>query len=76
MCWGALDNATEVAVMAAVRRLSGQKASILVAHRFSTVEKVDAFFVFERGRVVASGAYETLLEANLAFRKLAGELVG
>lgn len=68
----ALDNATEKAVMEAVRKLSGQKTIVLVAHRLTTVEKADTIFVFERGHVKARGAYAELIRDDPSFRHLAG----
>ena len=50
-----LDTATERAVMATVRALKGEKALIIVAHRFSTVEHCDRLYRFEEGRLVEEG---------------------
>lgn len=67
----ALDNVTEHALMEAVHELGKQKTIILIAHRLSTVRSCDRIFLLERGKIVASGSYDELLESSDGFRKLA-----
>jgi ABC-type multidrug transport system fused ATPase/permease subunit len=52
----ALDIATEDSVMSVIMSLKGSKTMILVAHRLATVQRCDAIFRLEKGRVVASGS--------------------
>lgn len=66
----ALDNLTERAVMDAVTALGHKKTIILIAHRLSTVRHCDAIFFLENGRVIASGAYDELVQENQHFRAL------
>jgi ABC-type multidrug transport system fused ATPase/permease subunit len=67
----ALDNLTEKAVMDAVHNLGHAKTIILIAHRLSTVRDCDMIFMLERGRVVAQGSYDELLESSQKFRAMA-----
>lgn len=67
----ALDNATEKAVMEAVRRLRGQKTILLVAHRLSTVQMADRIVLLEHGHIRGMGNYTALLAENEAFQTLA-----
>jgi ABC-type multidrug transport system fused ATPase/permease subunit len=67
----ALDNLTERVVMDAVHNLGREKTIVMIAHRLSTVRDCDVIFLLERGRVVAQGAYDELVENNDAFRRLA-----
>ena len=67
----ALDNITERAVMDAVHNLGRAKTIVLIAHRLSTVRDCDTIFMLERGRVVAEGSYDALIERNRQFRALA-----
>jgi ABC-type multidrug transport system fused ATPase/permease subunit len=67
----ALDNITERMVIDAVADLHGQKTMILVAHRLTTVRRCDIIFVFDQGRIVASGTYDELLDGNVHFRAMA-----
>lgn len=70
----ALDNATEAAVVAALHQLRGTRTIMVVAHRLSTVRDCDNIIVVEKGRVVAQGCYEELLQTSSSFRLLANEL--
>ncbi|MBO8140911.1 MAG: ATP-binding cassette domain-containing protein [Firmicutes bacterium] len=66
----ALDNRTEEAVMQAIRGLLGQRTTIMVAHRLTTLRDCDAIYMLERGRVAASGTYEELLQGTGGFAEL------
>ena len=68
----ALDNLTERAVMDAVHNLGHAKTIVLIAHRLSTVRACDTIFMMEKGRVVAEGSYDELIEGNQTFRAMAG----
>ncbi|MBP7003002.1 ABC transporter ATP-binding protein [Amaricoccus sp.] len=66
----ALDNLTERAVMDAVHNLGGKKTIIMIAHRLTTVQDCDRIFLLERGRVVAEGNYDQLVETSDDFRRM------
>ncbi len=66
-----LDNATEQAVMEAIENLNRDLTLLIIAHRLTTVQHCDTIVELERGRVVAQGAYEKLLEHSPSFRKMA-----
>ena len=67
----ALDNLTERAVMDAVHNLGHAKTIVMIAHRLTTVRNCDRIFMLERGRVVAHGTYDELLETSQKFRAMA-----
>ena len=71
----ALDNLTERAVMDAVKNLGHAKTIVLIAHRLSTVQDCDMIFMLERGRLVAQGSYDELLESSHKFRAMASGAV-
>jgi ABC-type multidrug transport system fused ATPase/permease subunit len=66
----ALDTITERAVMDAVANLLHQKTIILIAHRIATVRRCDIIFFLERGRIVASGSYDALVNGSVRFREM------
>lgn len=66
----ALDGVSEHLIMESVESLSGQKTIIMVAHRLRTVKDCDQIFVFDKGRVVASGTYSELASNSEDFSKL------
>ncbi|KIL38797.1 ABC transporter [Gordoniibacillus kamchatkensis] len=55
-----LDAATEAALQTAVDQLLEQCTGIVIAHRLSTLEKVDKIMVLGAGRILEFGARETL----------------
>ncbi|WP_378943109.1 NHLP bacteriocin export ABC transporter permease/ATPase subunit [Mesorhizobium sp. ANAO-SY3R2] len=65
----ALDNRTQRVVTDTLARLSVTR--IVIAHRLSTIMNVDRIFVMDKGRLVESGTYEQLMEAQGAFHALA-----
>lgn len=67
----ALDGITERFIMDAIHDFSGNKTIIMIAHRFTTVQKCDIIYFMENGRVIDQGTYKELLERNLTFRKMA-----
>jgi ATP-binding cassette, subfamily B, bacterial PglK len=58
-------------VMEAVQNIRADTTIILIAHRLSTVKDCDQIFLMEKGRVVAQGTYDELVERNPVFRKMA-----
>lgn len=67
----ALDNATEQAVMDAIENLDRDLTILLIAHRLTTVQHCDPIVELERGRIVAQGSYQRLMECSPSFRSLA-----
>ncbi|MGD9638882.1 MAG: ABC transporter ATP-binding protein [Alphaproteobacteria bacterium] len=65
----ALDNITERSVMAAIRKLSGLKTLILIAHRLTTLKNADIIHFIENGKIISSGNYDEML-ANTQFADL------
>lgn len=58
-----LDSITEDAITDTIRDVSTtiDHITILIAHRLSTVMHADRIYVLEKGRIIESGAHETLL---------------
>jgi ATP-binding cassette subfamily B protein len=67
----ALDAESERAVQRAVDELSEGRTTIIVAHRLATVKKADRIIVMEQGRIVASGAHDTLVSEDGLYARLA-----
>lgn len=58
----ALDSKTENEIVEEIRRLKGQKAIIIIAHRLSTLRYCDRIYRLERGKIVEVGTYEEVVE--------------
>lgn len=66
----ALDNESERAIQTALERIAHCMTVVIIAHRLSTVRKVDSIYVMEGGQVVEAGNYEDLLARGGRFAKL------
>jgi ATP-binding cassette subfamily B protein len=54
-----------------MQRLMLGRTAIVIAHRLSTVQKLDRILVFDRGRIVEEGDHAHLIRnANGIYRKL------
>ncbi len=67
----ALDAESERAVQHAVDALSEGRTTLVIAHRLATVKKADRIVVMERGRIVATGTHESLVEEGGLYARLA-----
>jgi len=67
----ALDGVTEESIFQAVSDLGKSKTIVMIAHRITTVRDCDVIYLLEKGRVVASGTFEHLLETSATFRAMA-----
>ena len=56
-----LDSEAEQLIQEALEQLMVGRTTLVIAHRLSTVRKVDRILVFERGRIVEQGPHRTLL---------------
>jgi ABC-type multidrug transport system fused ATPase/permease subunit len=70
-----LDAISEEIVFTALRKLRAGRTTIVIAHRLSTVRDADRILVLDRGRIVASGRHEEILEASDLYRRMWQRLV-
>ncbi|WP_329284673.1 ABC transporter ATP-binding protein [Streptomyces sp. NBC_01455] len=66
----ALDSESELLVQEALWRLMDGRTALVVAHRLSTVAKMDRLVVIDHGRVVEQGTHRELLATDGAYAKL------
>lgn len=67
----ALDTESEAQVQAALSRLMAGRATILIAHRLSTVRGADRIYVIEKGKVVETGDHASLIKKRGLYARLA-----
>lgn len=58
----ALDSATERLIQDSIWELMQGRTTIVIAHRLSTLARLDRILVFEDGEIVESGTHDELLE--------------
>ena len=66
----ALDTESEQAVQVAIKRLTANRTSIIVAHRLSTVQHADRIILLNGGRIIETGSHTELLTQNGAYAHL------
>jgi len=59
-----LDSASEKLVFEALGRLMEGKTTVVIAHRFSTIQRADMILLIKGGRIVERGKHEELLQAG------------
>lgn len=60
----ALDTETEELVSSAINALAGTKTLIIIAHRYSTIEKCDRIYELSEGQLKQSGTYSEVIAAK------------
>jgi len=66
----ALDTESELAVQEAIKRLTSNRTSLVIAHRLSTVQHADRIIMMDAGRMIESGTHSELLAKNGAYAHL------
>ena len=65
-----LDADSEAKVQQALEALMPGRTTIIIAHRFSTIQKVDRILVLEKGEIIEYGSHEELLKNEGIYYKL------
>ncbi|MBD5499309.1 MAG: ABC transporter ATP-binding protein [Lachnospiraceae bacterium] len=66
----AVDTKTEAAILENLRTTRQGKTTILIAHRISTIEKMDKILFIDDGELVAVGTHEELYAECPAYHKM------
>ncbi|MBB5775457.1 ABC transporter ATP-binding protein [Nonomuraea jabiensis] len=66
----ALDSESEILVQEALWHLMRDRTALVVAHRLSTVVRMDRLVVLNRGRIVEQGSHSELLQAEGPYARL------
>ena len=59
-----LDSVSESYIQSAFSELMKGKTTIVIAHRLSTVQKMDRIIVLDKGQIVEEGTHQELLKLN------------
>jgi ATP-binding cassette subfamily B protein len=73
----ALDAELESVVQGALRKIEYRPTTLVIAHRLSTVARVDRVVVLDEGRIVETGTHDQLIRTSTFYRQLVQtQLVG
>jgi subfamily B ATP-binding cassette protein MsbA len=67
----ALDTESEMLVQAALDRLMAGRATIMIAHRLSTVRNATRIYVVDGGQIVETGDHDSLVRVGGLYARLA-----
>ncbi|MGB0910162.1 MAG: ABC transporter ATP-binding protein [Nitrospirales bacterium] len=66
----ALDSQSETLVQSALNNLMAGRTTLIIAHRFTTIQTADRILVLHQGRIVEEGKHGALLERQGLYHQL------
>jgi ATP-binding cassette subfamily B protein len=66
----AVDTKTEEAIISNLRQIRKGKTTIMVAHRISTVRKLDKIILLDKGKLVGIGSHDELMKTNSLYQEM------
>jgi len=66
----AVDTKTEETILHNLRQTRAGKTTILIAHRISTIARMDKILFLDDGKLAAVGTHDALYASNAAYRKM------
>lgn len=65
-----IDSQTEQKIQDSIASIRGDKTVISIAHRISTIKDADCIYVLEKGKLIESGSYQSLIQQKGVFYDL------
>ena len=66
----AVDTKTEEAIIKNLHRIRKGRTTIFIAHRISTVKRMDKIILLDQGEVVAIGSHQELLKTSPLYQDM------
>ncbi len=71
-----LDSVTEKYIQGSLEKLMQGRTTIVIAHRLSTLSRMDRILVFDKGEIVEEGSHASLMGQNGLYAKMWNMQVG
>ncbi len=71
-----LDSVTEKYIQKSLEKLMENRTTIVIAHRLSTLFRMDRILVFDQGKIVEEGSHSTLMDTHGLYAKMWNMQVG
>ena len=65
-----LDSESEKKIQDAIDKLMVDKTSLIIAHKFSTIKKCDKIILIDKGRILAEGTHDELINSNSSYKNM------
>ncbi len=66
----ALDSETERVIQDNIEKLHGAYTIIIIAHRLSTIKNADVIYLLEKGKVLANGDFDEMINRSERFKRM------
>lgn len=66
----ALDNESEYKIQQAMKEVTANRTTFIIAHRLSAIRHVDEIFVMDKGQIIEHGSHEELIARGAYYHKL------
>ncbi len=66
----AVDTKTEEAIISNLRKIRKGRTTLMIAHRISTVKKLDKIILIENGEIVGIGSHKELMKNNQTYQDM------
>ena len=65
-----LDSESEKKIQDAIDKLMLDKTSLIIAHKFSTIKKCDKIILIDKGKIVAEGTHDELINSISSYKNM------
>ncbi len=65
-----LDSESEKKIQDAIDKLMLDKTSLIIAHKFSTIKTCDKIILIDKGRIIAEGTHDELINSNSSYKNM------
>lgn len=66
----AVDTKTEEAIISNLRKIRKGRTTIMIAHRISTVKKLDKIILIDKGQIIGIGSHKELIKNNETYKQM------